>query len=85
MQATGIMIIVLQVHMYGKTSQTVNFFFKTVKFKHAHFNSYQLYFNSPLKVVQNINLNLPLFSENKLWSVFIPIPKKGNAKECSNY
>ena len=19
------------------------------------------------------------------WSVFIPIPKKGNAKECSNY
>ena len=20
-----------------------------------------------------------------VWSVFIPIPKKGNAKECSNY
>ena len=25
-------------------------------------------------------------SNNKLWrSVFIPIPKKDNAKECSNY
>ena len=23
--------------------------------------------------------------QNQKWSVFIPIPKKGNAKECSNY
>ena len=23
--------------------------------------------------------------QDKKWSVFIPIPKKGNAKECSNY
>ena len=23
--------------------------------------------------------------QNWKWSVFIPIPKKGNAKECSNY
>ena len=28
--------------------------------------------------------NSQLPQENK-WSVFIPIPKKGNAKECSNY
>ena len=29
----------------------------------------------------------PLCESHKLWkrSVFIPIPKKGNAKECSNY
>ena len=23
--------------------------------------------------------------QDQKWSVFIPIPKKGNAKECSNY
>ena len=36
-------------------------------------------------------LNMPANLENSEWpqdwkrSVFIPIPKKGNAKECSNY
>ena len=36
-------------------------------------------------------LNMPANLENQQWlqdwkrSVFIPIPKKGNAKECSNY
>ena len=32
---------------------------------------------------------MPAFVENATWdwkrSVFIPVPKKGNAKECSNY
>ena len=36
-------------------------------------------------------LNMPVHLETQQWpqdwkrSVFIPIPKKGNAKECSNY
>ena len=33
--------------------------------------------------------NMPAFVENSTWdwkrSVFIPVPKKGNTKECSNY
>ena len=40
------------------------------------------------KVMQT-EFNMPAFVENSTWdwkrSVFIPVPKKGNAKECSNY
>ena len=31
------------------------------------------------------NLENQQQSENWKWSVFTPIPKKGNARECSNY
>ena len=31
------------------------------------------------------NLENSQLSQERKWSVFIPIPKKGNAKECSNY
>ena len=39
---------------------------------------------------ESVTLNMPATLENSVmatWkmSVFIPIPKKGNAKECSNY
>ena len=42
-------------------------------------------------MLENAALNMPADLENSTvatdWkrSVFIPIPKKGNAKECSNY
>ena len=31
------------------------------------------------------NLESSAGAQDSKWSVFIPIPKKGNAKECSNY
>ena len=31
------------------------------------------------------NLENSAVAQDWKWSVFIPIPKKGNAKECSNY
>ena len=31
------------------------------------------------------NLENSELPQERKWSVFIPIPKKGNAKECSNY
>ena len=33
----------------------------------------------------SVNLNTQQWSQDWKRSVFIPIPKKGNAKECSNY
>ena len=42
-------------------------------------------------MLESAALNMPANLENSQWSqackrsVFIPIPKKGNAKECSNY
>ena len=40
-----------------------------------------------VEVTNNFTFVYRLRKHNKLWkrSVFIPIPKKGNAKECSNY
>ena len=53
---------------------------------------YQLsYFKSWKMVLLSAALNMPANLENSAVargrekSVFIPIPKKGNAKECSNY
>ena len=31
------------------------------------------------------NLEIQQWPQDWKWSVFIPIPKKGNAKECSKY
>ena len=42
-------------------------------------------------MLENATLNMPANLENSAVatglekSVFIPVPKKGNAKECSNY
>ena len=33
----------------------------------------------------SVNLNTQQWSQDWKRSVFIPVPKKGNAKECSNY
>ena len=41
--------------------------------------------------VESVELSMPTIWKTQQWpqdwkkSVFIPIPKKGNAKECSNY
>ena len=49
------------------------------------------YFNPERWCCESAALNMPVNLENSAvatdWkkSVFIPIPKKGNAKECSNY
>ena len=49
------------------------------------------YFNlkdDAVKVLHSMcqqNLENSQLSQERKWSVFIPIPKKGNAKECSNY
>ena len=32
-----------------------------------------------------VNLKIQQWPQDRKWSVFIPIPKKGNAKACSNY
>ena len=56
---------------------------------------FQILKDDAVKVLQSVcqqiwktpNLEWPLFQWPQDWkrSVFIPIPKKGNAKECSNY
>ena len=45
------------------------------------------YFKSKKWCCESAALNMPANLENSAWkrSVFIPVPKKGNAKECSNY
>ena len=53
---------------------------------------FQLSFSNPKRwCCESAALNIPSILENQQWpqdwkrSVFIPVPKKGNAKECSNY
>ena len=38
-----------------------------------------------LSVEQSQSNNQDFTLQEWKWSIFIPIPKKGNAKECSNY
>ena len=50
-----------------------------------------IYFKSWKMMLESVALNMPANLESQQWpqdwkrSGFIPIPKKGNAKECSNY
>ena len=49
---------------------------------------FQILKNDPVKVLHSICQQIwktQQWSQNWKRSVFIPIPKKGNAKECSNY
>ena len=49
---------------------------------------FQILKDDAVKVLNSIcqqNWETQQWSQDWKWSVFIPIPKKGNAKECSNY
>ena len=49
---------------------------------------FQILKDDAVKVLHSMcqqNLENSQLSQERKWSVFIPIPKKGNAKECSNY
>ena len=48
----------------------------------------QILTDDVVKVLQSICQHIwktQQWPQNRKWSVFIPIPKKGNVKECSNY
>ena len=49
---------------------------------------FQILKDDPVKVLHSISQQIwktQQWPQDWEWSVFIPIPKKGNAKECSNY
>ena len=49
---------------------------------------FQILKDDAVKVIHSICQQIwktQQWSQDWKWSVFIPIPKKGNAKECSNY
>ena len=52
------------------------------------FELFQILKDDAVKVLHSICQHIwkiQQWPQDWIWSVFIPIPKKGNAKECSNY